>query len=98
MHHNSKHYKCNLEIFSISADQEMIIPKWLFELPIIEPERNEFRNSKNYRAINCDSQYEIVFFTTNNLRFHIESDIYFKFLNSTLRKMNFSFVEFVSSQ
>ena len=56
MHHNSKHYKCNLEIFSISADQEMIIPKWLFELPIIEPERNEFRNSKNDRAINYDSQ------------------------------------------
>ena len=39
----------------------MIIPEWLFELPIIQPERNEFRNSKNEEVINCDSQYEIVF-------------------------------------
>ena len=56
MHHNSKHYKCNFEIFSISVDQEMILPEWLFELPIIEPERNEFQNSKNYQLENCDSQ------------------------------------------
>ena len=54
-------YKFNCEIFSISVNQEMIIPEWLFELPIIQPERNEFRNSKNEEVINCDSQYEIVF-------------------------------------
>ena len=30
-------------IFSVSVDQEMIVPEWLFELPIIELERNEFR-------------------------------------------------------
>ena len=48
-------YKFNFKIFSISVDQEMIIPEWLFELPIIEPERNEFRNSKNYPVINYES-------------------------------------------
>ena len=29
----------------------MIIPEWLFELPIIQPERNEFQNSKNDQVI-----------------------------------------------
>ena len=32
----------DFEIFLISVDQEMIIPEWLFELPIIKPERTEF--------------------------------------------------------
>ena len=52
---NRKHSICNCEIYSFSVDFEMIIPEWLFELPIIEPERNEFRNSKNYRVINNES-------------------------------------------
>ena len=30
----------------------MIVPEWLFELPIIKPERIEFRNTKNDRSLN----------------------------------------------
>ena len=36
----------NFEIFLISVDQEMIIPEWLFELPIFKPERIEFQLEK----------------------------------------------------
>ena len=42
-------------IVTILVESEMIIPKWLFELPVIEPERNEFQNSKNDRVINYQS-------------------------------------------
>ena len=42
----------NFEIFLITVDQEMIIPEWLFQLPIIEPERTEF--------------WKIIFFSMQN--------------------------------
>ena len=35
-------YKYLRRLFPLSVNQDMIIPKWLFELPIIKPERNEF--------------------------------------------------------
>ena len=41
-------------IFSFLGDQEIIIPEWLFELPIIEPEKNEISK------IICDSENEII--------------------------------------
>ena len=43
----------------------MIIPEWLFELPIILPERNEFRNSKNDRVIK-DSKSQMTSTQTEN--------------------------------
>ena len=37
-----------MKLFSISVDQEMIIPEWLFELQIIEPERIPNRRDEEY--------------------------------------------------
>ena len=51
-------YKYLRRLLALSVNQDMIIPKWLFELPIIKPERNEFQ--KNDRVTNFDSQSKVV--------------------------------------